>query len=316
VIQRIPITDREQWLALRRQDVTASVVAACFGAHQYTSLRKLYVEKAGDYAEKIDSAILRRGRLLESAVATAVEEDHPQWKLRKATEYYRDPEIRLGATPDFFVDNDPRGLGVIQAKTVAPSAFKKSWTEEGPPFWIAVQTICEMMLTGATWGAVAALVVDPFRMECKLYPVPRHAGMEARIRAAVTEFWANVDAGFEPDFDFAKDADLIASLYPETVPLKSIDLSGNNHIRELLDDYARLSAVIKGADAELDVVKADLKSLMGDAEIATLDGATITFKNQERAKMVADLTQPKSRFRVLKITDHREKETASVGDKF
>ena len=300
----IPITSRDEWLALRKRDVTASVVAALFNAHQYTSARQLYIDKTTDAVDEIDNAILRRGRLLESAVAAAVEEDFPHWKLRKADAYYRDPAIRLGATPDYFVDGDPRGLGVIQAKTVAPSAFKKSWTEDGPPFWIACQTITEMMLTGAKWGAVAALVVDPFRMDCKVYPVPRHPGMERRIREATAEFWINADAGFEPEFDFAKDAELIASLYPDATPLKSVDLTGDNMLPGLLAERAEIKARSKIDEARVKTIDAEVKAKMGDAEIATIAGFTITNKTTHRSGFEVKPTS----FRALRITDNRPKE--------
>jgi predicted phage-related endonuclease len=309
---RIPVTDRESWLALRKRDVTASVVAALFGAHQYTSARQLYIDKTTDAVDEIDSAVLRRGRLLESAVAVAVEEDHPQWKLTKATDYFRDPDIRLGATPDFFVDGDTRGLGIIQAKTVAPSAFKKSWTEDGPPLWIAMQTICEMMLTGAAWGAVAALVVDPWRMECKVYPVPRHAGMERRIREATAEFWANTDAGFEPAFDYAKDAELIASLYPDATPLKSIDLSGDNYLPVLLAERTDIKARGKVDAERLKTIDAEIADKMGDAEIATIDGFTITNKTTNRKAYEVKATS----YRALRVTDHRPKDATSDSDEF
>lgn len=312
MIERIEIDSREGWLALRKRDCTASQVAALFNAHQYISARQLYIDKTTDAVDDIDNAVLRRGRLLESAVAAAVEEDFPQWKLSKAGAYYRDPSIRLGATPDFFVEGDPRGLGVIQAKTVAPSAFKKSWTEDGPPFWIACQTITEMMLTGAKWGAVAALVVDPFRMDCKVYPVPRHPGMERRIREATAEFWINTDAGFEPAFDYAKDADLIASLYPDAVPLKPIDLTGDNHLPVLLAERAEIKARGKVDEARLKEIDAEVKAKMADAEIATIDGFTITNKVTSRSAYEVKATS----YRALRITDHRPKEEATASDEF
>lgn len=44
MIDRIQIENREQWLALRRQDVTASVVAATMGLHPYVSKLALFKE--------------------------------------------------------------------------------------------------------------------------------------------------------------------------------------------------------------------------------------------------------------------------------
>lgn len=307
---RIPITDREQWLSLRKQDVTASTVAALFSMHPYASAYGLYAEKTGLELPDIDNAVLRRGRLLEHAVAIAVEEDHPEWKLEKAAHYYRDPDIRIGATPDYYVHGDDRGLGIIQAKTVAPSAFKKSWSDGNLPFWISLQAMVEMMLTGATWGAVAALVIDPFKLDCHLYPIPRHAGVEQRIREAVKQFWSDVEFAIEPEPDFKRDADLIAAMYPAAVPLKTIDLSGDNHLPVLLAERATLKDRIKFDDARCKEIETEIKSKMGDAEIATLDGFAITHKNQTRKAYTVKETS----FRMLRITDHREKEDTFNGE--
>lgn len=304
MIERIKIEDREQWLALRKQDVTASVVGALFGAHQYETAYGLFAEKSGLEVPEFDTSVLRRGRLLEGAVAIAVEEDFPQWRVKKATEYFRDPAARIGATPDFFVDGDPRGLGIIQAKTVAPAAYKKHWAEDKPPFWITLQAATEMMLTGAPWGAVAALIVDPYRLECKVFEIPKHPGAEARIREAVSQFWDDVAEGREPKPDFARDAELIASLWPAATPTKTIDLTGDNLLPVLLAERADLKARAKADDARIKEIEAEIKFKMGDAEIATIDGFHISFKNQHRKSYTVAATD----FRVLRVTDHRSKQ--------
>lgn len=309
MIEKIAITDREQWLALRKSDITASVVAALFGAHPYETALGIYAEKSGLELPEIDNAVLRRGRLLEGAVAVAVEEDHPDWKLTKATDYFRDTEARIGATPDFFVEGDPRGLGIIQAKTVAPSAFKKSWTDDQPPFWIALQAATEMMLTGATWGAVAALVVDPFRLDCPIFEIPKHTGVEARIRQAVAKFWDDLAAGREPDPHYGRDADLLAALYPAAVPQKIADLTGDNILPVILAERAELKARIAIDEARCKEIETEVKFKMADAEIGGVDGFHLTFKNQHRKSY----TVAAADFRVLRITDQRAKEIANDG---
>jgi predicted phage-related endonuclease len=119
-IERIEITSREQWLALRKPDVTASVVASLFGCHPYVSALKLYLAHSGVEFDEADNRVFRRGRLMEPTVALAVSEERPDWRIEKCDSYYRDPDLRLGATPDFLIHGDPRGLGVLQTKTAAP----------------------------------------------------------------------------------------------------------------------------------------------------------------------------------------------------
>lgn len=304
MIERIPITDREQWLSLRKADVTASAVGALFGMHPYQSAYGLFQEKNGLDLDEPDSGVLRRGRLLEGVVALCVEEQHPEWKIEKATDYFRDPVVRVGCTPDFFAHSDPRGLGIIQAKTVAPSVFRNSWTDEGPPMWIALQAATEMMLTGATWGAVAALIVDPFKLDCMIYPIPKHDGVEQRIVDAVRQFWNDVEFGVEPKPDFKRDADLIASMFPTAVEFKTIDLSGDNYLPEILRERAEEKARIKRAEDRVKEIDAEIKFKIGDAEIATLADFTITNKVSHRKGYEVKPTS----YRSLRITDHRPKE--------
>lgn len=301
VIERHKISSREQWLALRKADVTASAVAALFGAHPYTSAMAIYAEKTGLELPEIDNAVLRRGRLLESAVAAAVAEERPDWEILKADEYLRDPDLRLGATPDFYIYDDDGRLGVLQTKTAAPSAFKKGWAD-GAPFWIALQNATELMLKReAEFGAVAVLVVDPFQMPVHIFDVPRHAGVEARIRDAVAKFWEDVAAGREPAPDYARDAELVAALYPEERPLKTVDLSGNNMLPVILAERARLKAEVAQREQRIEEIETEAKFAMGDAEVATLPGWRISFKTQTRKAY----SVPAKSFRRLNITDNR-----------
>lgn len=302
MIERHPVTDRESWLKLRKQDVTASVVAALFGQHPYESALGVYAEKTGLDLPEIDNAVLRRGRLLEGAVAAAVAEEHPEWEIIKGTDYLRDPDLRLGATPDFYIMNDPRGLGILQAKTVAPSVFKKQWRDTGPPFWIALQNATELMMEpDAAFGVVAALVVDPWKMECPIYPIPRHAGVEARIREAVTKFWADVAEGREPAPDYGRDAELFAALYPEATPLKTVDLTGNNMLPVILPERAELKVQMGKLEKRVKEIDTEVKFAMGDAEIATLPGFSISLKTQNRKSYSVAATS----FRRLNISDNR-----------
>jgi len=126
-VEHRTITSRDEWLRWRRQDVTASVVGALFGVHPYTTALRIYAEKRGVEFPDADNKTMRRGRWLEPAVATAVEEERPDWKLRAPRLYLRDPDLRLGCTPDYFIEGDPRGLGVLQCKTVAPSVYARDW---------------------------------------------------------------------------------------------------------------------------------------------------------------------------------------------
>lgn len=301
MIEKHPITDRESWLAMRKPDVTASVIGALFGAHPYETALGLFVDKSGYEMPAFDSDVLWRGLLYESAVAVAAGQKHPEWKITKANEYLRDPDARIGATPDFWIEGDPRGRGVLQAKTVAPREFKANWTDDQPPFWISLQTITEMMLGEVSWGVVAALVVDPYRPFVQLYEVPRHPGAETRLRTAVAQFWQDVKDGREPNPDYGRDSDLLAALYPSEVPLKAVDLAGDNLLPEILAERADLKKRMKVDEARCKEIETEVKFKLGDAEMGTLLNWQITWKLQHRKGYHVDATS----FRKLDVRDRR-----------
>jgi predicted phage-related endonuclease len=302
-VERRTITGRDEWLQWRKQDVTASRVGALFGVHPYETALRLYAEKRGVEFPDADNKTMRRGRWLEPAVATAVEEERPDWKLRAPRVYLRDPDLRLGCTPDYFIDGDPRGLGVLQCKTVAPSVYAREWLGGSEiPFWIVLQTLTECMLADAAFGVVAALLVDPHNMDVAILEVPRHADSELKILVAVRNFWRNVADGIEPDPDFARDAAVIKLLRPRETPGKAIDFSRHNELPAMLAERAELLKKMGAAEDRCDEIEAEVKHLMGDAESANgLPDWRITYKVQERAGYTVQPKKP----RVLLIKDKR-----------
>jgi len=204
MIERKLIASEAEWLTWRKADVTASTIAALFGRHPYTTALHLHLEKRGvDFPRKPDNRVTRRGRWLEPAVAKAVGEQRPDWRVIPAGVYLRDPDLRLGATPDFFIDanDNPRGFCVLQTKTCAPSVFERDWDDGRElPFWIKLQVMVEMMLADAAFGFVGALVVDPYAMDVHLIEVPRNADLEAEIgRLLVAGVTFNRYDGMEQD---------------------------------------------------------------------------------------------------------------------
>lgn len=299
-VQRIPISDRAQWMTLRQQDVTASAVGALFGAHPYQTALSLHLKKSGGAAADQDNPSMRRGRILEPGVAEAVREERG-WSPVKADFYLRDAETRIGATPDYIVtvDGEERPL---QCKTVDPQKFATEWTDSSPPLWIALQALTEVMLLGARCGYVAALVLSR-DYPVKLYTVERHAGAELRIMKAVESFWQRVAAGEMPDPDFARDASSVTAMFPRDNGA-AVDLSGDNMLPAILDERAALKAEIASKEARVSEIDTEIKSKLGEAAEAKLPGWKLTHKSQRRAERLT----PASEFRVLRVTDLRAKE--------
>jgi predicted phage-related endonuclease len=308
MIERIPILSREQWLALRKPDVTASVVGALFGCHPWQTIAGLHAEKCGMELPGPDpeSSVLRRGNALEMVVAAEVAKLQPEWLITKATEYLRDPHVRFGATPDFWIDGDPRGRGCLQTKTIGSWKFKKEWRgeeddEPTPPLWIILQNATEMMLADAAFGAIGVLVIGDYTFETHVIEVPRHKPSEHRIRVAVKCFWDALDAGQVPTIDPERDGELVKLMYPHEVEGKVIDLRGDNRMVELCEIRERHGAIMKTAEAAKKTAEVEMRTKLGDAELAIVPGWNVSLRTTHREERV----QPATSFRVLRTT--REK---------
>jgi predicted phage-related endonuclease len=310
MIERRTITSRSEWLEWRKPFVTASQVPALFGAHPYLTALKLYMEKSGVEFPEQDNPVMRRGRLLEPAVGLAAAEERPEWKIRPAKEFFCDNERRIAATPDFFIEGDPRGLGVLQAKSAAPSVYQRDWNAGTEvPFWITLQALTEMLLTDAAFGAVAVLCVDPFDLTCSIHELTRHSAAEAKIIAAVKQFWDDVEHGREPEPDYGKDAALISILAPrESSPDKTIDLSSHNELPAMLAERALLHARMHMDEARCKEIETELKFIMRDAAIVTgLPDWKITWKTGIRKGYTVETKE----LRTLRIYDRRTNEEAA-----
>jgi predicted phage-related endonuclease len=295
-IERWTITNHAEWLERRRRNINGSEVGGLFGCSPYVTPYALYADKAG-LAEisAPDSDVLKRGRILEPAIAAAVAEERPGWKIQKATDYLWSPDARLGCTPDFDVHCPERGMGVLQGKTVAKPKFDEEW-QDGPPLWMVLQTHQEMMLSGVRWAAIGVLITSTFTIDCRIYEFERHEGAEARIFNAAGKFWHDLAVGRAPEPDWCRDDTIVKLMYPQDNGV-TIDLTTDNRMPELLADFERLSAEGNKAEAALKAVKAEIAAKLGDAAAARLPGWEVTHKTQERKGYVVQPTT----FRVLRV---------------
>ena len=305
-IEKLSPRDRRSWLKARGQDVTASVVGALFGVHDFQTPYGLWCLKKGLTREDpTETAPMRRGRLLEPVAVQMIREDRPDWDIHHnaANEYWRDPAARLGATPDTLVQCPKRGLGTVQIKTVQESVYRRKWLDEDgnpeAPLWIALQATLEAHLIGAKWAAVAPLVVG-HGIECPLIPIDLMPGVVDAIYLEADAFWASIAADEPPPQDYDRDASIIDAMHAYGDPGEEIDLSADNRIPELLSEVATAKADRKAADVRKAAAEAEIKAKLGDAVVAHIgQGRRITWRMRKRAAFSA----PATSFRVLTLPD-------------
>ena len=304
MIERRAITDRDTWLAWRKADLTASDLGAVAGLDPWRTALQVYAEKAG-LIQTSENNIMRRGRWLEAAVMAAIREQHPELTLKPAGVYLRDPELRLGASPDCVAveRDDPDTLINLQLKVVARPTFERDWPDDTVPTRYQLQTLAEAMLLDAPRNMIAALVLDTYSADLVLREVPRHAGAERRIGEIARQFWDNIEAGRRPPADYERDAETIAQLYPHADKDRSIDLTGDNRLADLLPARAMLKAEHKGLEEQIAAMDTEIKDKLGAAEQASLPGWRLSWREETRkAYTVASSTR-----RVLRVSQAEEK---------
>jgi predicted phage-related endonuclease len=302
MIERIPIVDRPSWLAMRQKDVTASDIAAVCGVPAFKTKLRLWAEKSGRVpADTGDSNIMHRGRILEASVIEALREVKPNWTIIRANEYLRDPEARIGATPDAFADT-PDGQVIVQCKVVARPQFDAAWQDDAPMCY-RLQTLTEAMLWGASHAIIAALVIETHSWDFHIYEVPRHAGAEQRLRDEVKAFWELIDSGApHPPADYRQDASLLELLYRPKEGGKAKDLTMSNRVADLLMERAVVKATIKDNTDRCEAIDAELVEQLDSCEVAFTREFRITHKMQHRKEFVV----PAKSFPVLRISRLKE----------
>lgn len=301
--------DKGAWLAARNLDVTASVAAALLGdgIHPYVSYYQLWAEKSGRASRPEtdeQNEAMERGELLEPVAVELVRRRYPDWTVtyRNDRAYYRNPAIRIGATPDAFVEiPDVVGAGNLQIKTASERSFREQWLDPDtqeitPPLWICVQAINEAKLTGCTFTKVALLVITwDARLKLQVLDVPLHDRLWTRLKVAVAEFWKLVESGVEPDPDWSRDVAAVIDVHRETLPFRK-DLTGDPEIDLQCDIFLAEGKTVRSARERGERARAGILQRLGTAEAAFTSRWNIAAPVNQRGVRALRIT-PKEQFR-------------------
>lgn len=291
--------DREsEWLAWRQRVVGGSEAAALFDEHPQISRFELWHRKAGNVAAPDlggDERVFW-GRVLEPAIATGAAMKRG-WQIKKPG-YCLEAECGLGGSPDYIVQSDARGPGILEIKTADRLVYRQ-WTEGEPPLGYLIQMQTYLGLSGFAWGAFAILIGGNELVIVEYEPRPKTLAL---LAAASAEFWASVRSGAEPKADFAADSDTISALYGKA-GAGAVDMTGDNYLAALCAVYKAAGERGKEADEEKKAAKAEILTKIGAADRVVCAGFTIS------AGMVAGthVSYERKAYRDFRITPKKEK---------
>ena len=281
MIERIIPKDESEWLALRAKNVNSTDVAALFGLSPYATEFEFWHRIKGSVVVNFqENQRSKWGKRLETSIAEGVAEDK-EWKIRPMKECVQDTELRIGSSFDFAVIDSfhqpsmeagaihtyvIKDIAILEIKNVDGMQFRNGWivddnkNVEAPPH-IELQVQHQLMLTGLPLAYIAAFIGGN---DVKLLTRTPDANVAAKIKAKIEHFWKSQERNLPPAPNFAKDAEIIAKLYNQAEFGKVIEPSDD--VRRLAKVYKEASLSEKKAKAEKDAAKAEILTLIGNAE--------------------------------------------------
>lgn len=273
-LQREIVTpkDEQHWHEMRSKVITSTDVAALFGISPYLSAYELWHRKKNVQVVALEpNQRMLWGNRLEKAIAEGIAEDC-NFNVRPMKEFIQIPTWRMGSSFDYAIGDD----GILEVKNVDSLAYKDGWLISGDqveaPSHIELQLQFQMLVSGRTHGSIGALIGGN-----RVVLISREADLQIHesIKAKVAEFWESIDANREPHPDFKVDAEFISKINGFAEPGKIMN-DGGGLLKDLVTSYKKWGTAESNAKEEKEGIKAQILTIIQDAEKVLGDGYTIS----------------------------------------
>jgi predicted phage-related endonuclease len=273
-----------RWHAIRSMHIGGSEIAALYGEQRDFAMSHftLWQVKAGKIPPPVveHSGRIKWGTYLEPHIARWAADEF-QWSIEKGG-YVIDRKQRGMACSLDYIITEPgpteklhgfTGPGVLQVKNSDLIEHMRGWTGDEPPLWIILQLQHETACAGFEWGYIVCLVGGN---ELKRYGYSARPAVSDDIRARVEQFWRDVERNKPPLVDGSgSTADTLRELYPTRMNAVPIDLSADNELPTICAGLLVATADRKGAEANEDRYKNQLKDKMAGYVSAVCEGYRI-----------------------------------------
>lgn len=254
---------RDHWLNMRAHDLTSTDMAALFGISPYLTEFELYHRKKSKRVHLIEeNERMKWGSRLEASIADGVADEKGWHDIEPLKDYARIAELKIGSSFDYHRSVEG---SLIEIKNVDGIQYAKTWIDDGinleaPPH-IELQVQHQMLVSGKTKTYLCALVGGN-----SLTIIERQysEAIGSAILKKAEKFWHDVDNNIEPQVNFERDAEFIKELYAHAEPGKILEPTGR--VDELAMEYQKVSDQIKVLTTAKDGIKAELLTIIGDAE--------------------------------------------------
>jgi putative phage-type endonuclease len=295
-VRELKFKKREDWLAKRREIISATDMPAILGVSPYAGALAIYESKVSGSNVVEETERMRFGRRLQQPVM----EEYTERTGRPANDHGMDISLHptygyIGATLDGDQKDPKLGQGVLEIKTT-------DWLEEDeePPLHWQVQLQHQMMVTRMRWGTIACLVRGNHLV---WWDLEADNDLHQKMEATCHEFWQKVRQRNPPAADGSDaSADAIRALYRKEDPGKTLALE-LQHL-ELVAAWELAKKEASAAQKAAKALQQEVQLILGDAEIGLLpDGTKLSWKTQDRKGYVVE----DSSMRVLRHLKGRSK---------
>ena len=269
-----------EWLEVRRKGIGSSDCAAACGLNPYMSMLELWMIKTGRIQQSIEEdseghAPLYWGKRLEPLVAEYYSM-HTKYKVRRvnAVLQHPDPDKHfMLANLDYSVVGDA-DVQILKCKT-AGEYGAKLW-RDGVPLYVLCQVQHQLAVTGKKAAHICVLLCGH---ETRIFKVTRSESVIQHIINAERYFWDCVEKDTPPEADASESAaKALQLLYPEHVPLSTIDLSEDEQANQQFEQLIRVRNQVEKYQQQFDLLKHQLQGQMQEAERATFKTGSVTWK--------------------------------------
>lgn len=264
------------WLAERRQGVTASEIAALLGISPYESPFSLYWRKRGDIPDQLDNDAMSLGRHLEPWIADRFAEAHPEWDVDLAGLFGSIERPWQMATPDRMLY---KPYGTWQERTglleIKHSGTYDGWGDDGTdeiPVHYRAQVLWQLDVLGVREAYVCCLFLSS--RQVRTYRIAYDAADVELMRKAACEFLDRLAADDPPPID-AHDATTYALKYLNPGPLDDGHPASVDH--PTAEEYRAACRRLATAEAVKKQLSNEIRSVMGDAKrvVDDADGSAV-----------------------------------------
>lgn len=262
------------WLEKRKNGIGGSDVGAVLGLNSYRTPKDVWDDKLGLSTPFEGNEATEWGNRLEDVIAQ-------KWSEEAKRDVQKDNKIRIHKDhPELLVnldrvitDNqDGRGPGVLEIKTVSGFAFK-AWEEDQVPLSYYAQFQHELAVTGWKWGEFGLLVDG---RNFKRLPLDRDEIFIKEMTTESVEWWNKyVVPKVSPPLT-GNELSKLTTYYEGQK--KSVTIDVYNLCQDYLDINERFSALEK----QKKDLQNQIKIACGEADIIEHDGQKLaTFKLQK-----------------------------------